>query len=422
MTPPTPRTAPAAKSDYDAIVVGGGPAGSLTAYHLACAGLRVLVLEAKTFPRPKACGGGLQARVLAALPLDIGPVVRGRISDVTLTFGLKGAHTRRSSEAIVYTVLRSEFDDHLLRCAQLAGAAVRERARVRSIVIADDGRVTVTTDEGSLTADCLVGADGANSVVRKQLSERESYFWQAAVYCEVPQELVAPQVIEQQRMCLDWGTLPSGYAWAFPKEGFVNVGAGAPVELARHLRDYASAFVRSLRLLRSGAETKLTFTGHQLPTLTSRSRVANRSVILVGDAAGLVEPFTGEGIFFACQSAALAAKAILRALSSGVRDLGSYSAELLPAVRQEMACSRTLLRFSTIFPRRVYQLFRNNDCAWRTLCRVLRGEGSFQELAGEVLGPLRLATRAVDAVASVIEPMIMRSRMPAGQHLTSLVE
>jgi geranylgeranyl reductase family protein len=400
-------------SHYDAIVVGGGPAGSLTAWHLATAGCRVLVLEAKAFPRAKACGGGLQARVIPELPLDIGSVVRGRLSDVTLTFGLRDAHTRQHSDTLVYTVLRSEFDEHLLRCAQQAGAVIRERTRVNSLSIADNGRVTVVTDNGSLSADCLVGADGANSVVRNQFNARETYFWQAAVYCEVPEHLIDPRVIERQRMYLDWGTLPSGYAWAFPKDGFVNVGTGAPVQYGRHLRQYASAFVHSLGLLRPGAAEQLTFTGHQLPTLTSQSQVAHRSVLLVGDAAGLVEPFTGEGLFFACQSASIAARSILKALSSGVRDLSSYSSELLPAVKTELACSRALLRFSTIFPKRVYHLFRSNDQAWRTLCRVLRGEESFQQLAGEMLGPLRIAAKAVDAVSALIEPMIMRTRMPA---------
>jgi flavin-dependent dehydrogenase len=141
--------------------------------------------------------------------------------------------------------------------------------------------------------------------------------------------------------------------------------------------------------------------------------VANRSVLLVGDAAGLVEPFTGEGLFFACRSAAIAAKSIVRALSSGVRDFSSYSAELLPPVRAELACSRALLRFSTIFPKRVYQLFRNNDHAWRTLCRVLRGEERFQQLAAEILGPMRVASRAIDAVSRLVEPVVMRTRTPS---------
>lgn len=397
-------------SHYDAIVVGGGPAGSLTAYHLAKAGLRAAVLDSKSFPREKACGGGLQVRVIRELPLDIAPVTRGTINDVTLTFGLRHPHTRTSTEPIVHTVLRSEFDEYLLRCAEAAGAAVRERVRVRGFELATNGRVTLNTDTGSLTADCLVGADGANSIVRNELNARENYFWQAAVYCEIPERLIAPGAIDQRRMCLDWGTLPSGYAWAFPKEGFVNVGAGGPVHLAKHMRLYAARFLEATNLVRQGALEQVRFTGHQLPTLTRRSRVAHRSVLLVGDAAGLVEPFTGEGLFFACRSAAIAAKSITHALTLGVRDLTSYSSDLLAAVRGEIASSRAMLRLAVLFPERVYRLFRNSDLAWRTFCRVLRGEEAFQKLAADMLGPMRIAGKAVDAVSRLIEPAILRRK------------
>jgi flavin-dependent dehydrogenase len=144
--------------------------------------------------------------------------------------------------------------------------------------------------------------------------------------------------------------------------------------------------------------------------LTSRSRVADRSVLLVGDAAGLVEPFTGEGIFFACQSAAIAARTITGALASGVRDLTSYSSELLAAVRGEITCSRAMVRLAVLFPERVYRLFRNSDRAWRTFCRVLRGEETFQHLAADMLGPMRVAAKAVDVVSRLVEPAILRKK------------
>lgn len=397
---------------YDVIVVGGGPAGSLTAWHLSKAGLRVAILEAKSFPRMKACGGGLQVRVMRAMPMDIAPVLRGTIRDVTLTFGLQGAHTRRYAEPLVHTVLRSEFDEHLARMAQAAGAVFRERVSVKNYEIAAGGRVTVHTNEGDFTADCLVGADGANSVVRGELNSRETYFWQTAIYCEIPEHLIENRAIDQQRMCIDWGTLASGYAWAFPKDGFVNVGAGAPSLLARELRPYVSRFLEANRLVRPEALGQLRFSGHQLPTWTRRARLAGGSVVLVGDAAGLVEPFTGEGIYFACESAAVAARTITRALKAGVRDFTAYSAELLSSVRGELVSSRMLMRLSLLFPSKMYWLFRENDHAWRTFCRVLRGECSFQELRNEILGPMRVASAAVDFMLRMLESRLLDRKMP----------
>ena len=398
---------PVAGSHYDVIVVGGGPAGSLTAWHLCKAGLRVVILEAKSFPRMKACGGGLQVRVMQAMPLDIAPVLRGAINDVTMSFGLHGAHTRHYAEPLVHTVLRSEFDEHLVRMAQAAGAVIRERVCVRDYQVAADGRVTVNTDQGEFVADCLVGADGANSVVRGELNARETYFWQTAIYCEIPEQLIERHAIDQQCMSIDWGTLPNGYAWAFPKDGFVNVGAGGPSRLARELRPYVMRFLEASRLVRPEATGQLRFTGHQLPTWTRRARVAGGSVVLVGDAAGLVEPFTGEGIYFACESAAIAARTIARALRGGVRDFTSYSADLLASVRSELISSRMLMRLSLMFPAKMYRLFRDNDRVWRAFCRVLRGECSFQDLRNEILGPMRVASAALDFLSRVMESRLL---------------
>jgi geranylgeranyl reductase family protein len=394
---------------FDVIVVGGGPAGAMTAYHLAGGGLRVAVLEAKLFPRDKACGGGLQVRVARRIPVDITPIVRGTMRQMSLTYGMKDAHTRRYSDPLVYTVLRSEFDQHLLRCAEAAGATVFEGTIAQSFEFASDGRLTVETPQGRFTADCLVGADGANSRVRPLLGSREDYFWQAAVYCEVPEQLLNANEVAWDCMKVDWGTLPSGYAWAFPKNGYVNIGAGGPKDIAKHLKTYAARFAESTRLVKTGFAGQLKFVGHQLPTLTRRARLANRNVLLVGDAAGLVEPFTGDGISFACESAQIAARCIARALGSGVCDLRAYSDDILRVAGPELFSSRKLLSLSVAFPRQIYRLFRYNDRVWQTFCRVLRGEDSFEKLKRDVLGPFQFASKMVDWVTQSWERHALRN-------------
>jgi geranylgeranyl reductase family protein len=384
-----------AKPDYDVIITGGGPAGSMTAYHLAKAGLRAIVIDAKKFPRDKPCGGGLQSRARREIPFDVSHVLRGAMQQVVLTYDLKESCTRTYAEPLVYCVLRSEFDNYLLEQAERAGAAVRSGVRVLGFT-RHHGLVSAHTSQGDFTGYCLVGADGANSIVSRALNRREDYFWQVAVYCEVPEDWLRPQAVAAGSMRIDWGSLPSGYAWVFPKRGFVNIGAGGPPVAARLLKRYVTRFLESTELLEPGRAAGISLTGHQLPTLTRRTRLADGRVLLVGDAAGLVDPFTGDGISMACQSAGRAAGCIRDALNGPEPDLSGYEYRMKAEVGPELLLSRKLLSLSVAFPELMYRVFRHNDRVWRTFCRILRGEETFHRLKSEILGPLEFAWKAID--------------------------
>jgi geranylgeranyl reductase family protein len=388
------------KPHYDVIVIGGGPAGSMTSYYLSRAGLRVVVLDAKKFPREKACGGGLQARAAVHIPFDLTSVIRGTMRGMALSFGLRDLCTRMYPEPLVYSVLRSEFDHFLLQRTEEAGSVVRQGVRVRHLEADGPGPVLVYTDAGTLTGHVLVGADGANSVVRPLLNRRESYFWQAAVYCEIPEDFLTPDALANECMRVDWGTLPSGYAWIFPKRGYVNIGAGGPTSTAKLLRAYVSRFIETTRLVKPQMTGRLKLAGHQLPTLTRGARVSAGRILLVGDAAGLVEPFTGDGISFACHSAEIAAQCIHDALRGKSPDLSAYSKRLRSEIAAELAWSRKLLALSVAFPGVVHRLFRQNETIWQIFCRILRGEDSFQRLKKEILGPLEFGSRIIEFITT----------------------
>lgn len=394
---------------HDAIIVGAGPAGSMTAYHLARAGLKVAVLESKLFPRDKACGGGLQARTVGRIPIDLRPVLRGTMHRVSVTLGMRDVYTRSAESPLVYTVLRSEFDEYLMRAAQNAGATILQGIRVKGFETAADGRATVFSDKGTFAGDCLIGADGANSVISPLLNARQNYYWQAAVYCEVPKDLLNPCAVGWDCMNIDWGTFRSGYAWAFPKRDYVNIGAGGPIRIARHLRNYAARFSRACGLVKTDSVEGLRFTGHQLPSLTERTRVAAGSTILVGDAAGLVDPFTGDGLSLACHSAEIAAASIVEALGRGSRMLDNYRHKLMAEAGPELRSARKLLSLSTTFPSLMYRLFRNNDRAWAGFCRLLQGTSSVTDLKLEILGPLRFASGLIDFVTERWERRAMQA-------------
>ncbi len=394
-------------SHFDAIIIGAGPAGSMTAYFLAKAGVRVALVDAGVFPRSKPCGGGLQARALLDIPFDVSHILRATMCRMSLSFGLRNIAARAYSQPLVYGVLRTEFDHYLLQRAVDAGACVYEGSSVRSLNVNDGAPISVRVDSGEIHGNCLVGADGANSVVRKLLNTRENYFWQAAVYCEVPDACVNSRVLQQDCMLVDWGTLPSGYAWVFPKNGYVNIGAGGPFSIARHLKRYAMAFLESRSLLKHCFAEEFKFIGHQLPSLTAKTRLAAGRVILVGDAAGLVDPFTGDGISFACQSARIASECIVQALSSSDIDLTEYHARITSQVADQLLWSRKLLSLSVAFPRLIPRLFYHNDRAWETFCKTLRGEGSFQQLKRDILGPFEFAWNGIDWFTQMRERSIL---------------
>jgi geranylgeranyl reductase family protein len=373
---------------FDVIVVGGGPAGSLTAYRLARAGVRVLVIDADRFPREKPCGGGIQRRASRKIPLEWTAAVREELQEVSFSFGLGGGFTRRHAGTLVTSVLRAEFDGLLLSQAEASGAVIWQDCRAFEVVASDerDPCLCVKSSKGEVRGWFVVAADGANSRIARQLNPRTAYYWQVALYSEVPTEHIQPESITHSRMRIDWGTLPSGYGWIFPKGDSVNVGVGGPASIGRSLRPYLHRFLETERLVRAGALPNLRFRGHQLPTLTSRTRLSHSNLLLVGDAAGLVEPLTGEGISNACHSAEIASDFILEVLSGAVSRLGSYDERIRREIGKEIERARQLLSLAVAFPRSLFRLLRENEFVWNAFCRVLRGEDSFLDLRRAILG------------------------------------
>jgi flavin-dependent dehydrogenase len=208
-------------------------------------------------------------------------------------------------------------------------------------------------------------------------------------------------------MRVDWGTLPSGYAWIFPKDGFVNIGVGFPNALGRLARPYLSRFLESEGALKPGAVETLAFKGHQLPTLTETTKLSKGAVVLVGDAAGLVEPFTGDGISYALHSAEIAAEVISRNLDRPRLELEEYDQRVRVEIGCEIMWSRKLLSFFVTFPRLVHEVLRRNDKVWAAFCRVLRGEDSFRVFRRKKTGPFEFLWAPVDAFSERYERRIL---------------
>ncbi len=287
---------------YDTIIAGAGPAGATAAFFLGEAGQRVLVLEKGPLPRYKACGGGLSAAVLEQFPFSFEPVIESRVKAISYVLGNQTV-TIPLSDRAMRMVMRDHFDLYILKQAKVE---IGEGKVVQKVEERED-RVIVETGDGSrFEGRYLIAADGANSVVARCLGLRRNKVLAAAIELEAP---VPPKVFARfvDRPAFIFGEVRTGYLWVFPKSDHLSVGIGAlhpkPGELQATLKRVMGRYGISL--------DGIPMHGHTLPIYTERERIATARTLLVGDAAGLVDPFSGEGIRFAIKSGRLAADSIL---------------------------------------------------------------------------------------------------------------
>lgn len=334
--------------DCDVLIAGAGPAGTAVAARLAQHGLAgsTLVLDRYTFPRDKPCGGALTGHadpVMAELGLAL-TVAHQPCTDAAVRFG--GFERVVRMGASVDVIRREEFDASLVEQVRARGVEVREGVGVRAYEVDDDGVTVTTTGGGSLRCRVLVGADGAASVVRKQLLERAK----ATPHRLFMAELTAPGVgWPVERMLYDFSLMDRGlrgYLWIFPVPGgLVNVG----------LMHYPSPIEpRSGRALTELLRLGLQGHGIELPERAGRgwpvwgyhpkAPVSEPRVLTVGDAAG-IDGLTGEGIAVAMEQAVIAGDAIDEALQGGDARFADYRRRLRRAVvGRELALDRWLAR------------------------------------------------------------------------------
>jgi geranylgeranyl reductase family protein len=312
----------------DVLVAGAGPAGSATALQLARAGARVVLADRARFPRDKPCGGGLTGRALRQAPCGVGPVVEHVVDTFELRLGTGGRFRRRSSTPLIAMTQRRRLDAYLAEQAAAAGADFRDGARVDGIELASDG---VTADVGGspVRADVLVGADGANGVVARAAGLDPQIVHGVALEGNVSWERLDAARYDRIAV-VELGTIPGGYGWVFPKGDHANVGVGGWGREGPRLRAQLDRLAREEGLAGDDLQD---VRGHRLPMRRLGAVPAGDRVLLVGDAAGLVDPLSGDGIYEAFVSARLAAEAILAGR------LADYPAALAAALDHHAAAS-----------------------------------------------------------------------------------
>jgi geranylgeranyl reductase family protein len=362
--------------DFDVVVVGGGPAGSTLARGLARRGVRVALLDQAAFPRYKSCAGGIPERTRALLDFPIDEVIEDTVSGLDITYLGRYGFQRFANAPVAHMVMRDRFDALLLDRARVAGAHVVERVSVRDVVRDGDG-FRVLAGEGSLTCGYVAGADGANSRVGRALGLGAGMFENVALEAEI--RAPAAQLGRWRSLInLDVGYRPWGYAWVFPKADRLSIGLVLPEGGGRTLRRDLTGYLDRLGLRGATVERLV---GHKIPARRGDETIAGEGALLVGDAAGLTDEFTEEGIYYAIHSGLLAAEHLARAIREDRRSLALYQRavdrEIMPELRAARIVARLFYASLRASPWLTFRLSRNVDYLWAALFRVLRGESSY---------------------------------------------
>jgi geranylgeranyl reductase family protein len=365
---------------WDVAVIGAGPAGLSAASASVAAGARTIVLERAQHPRYKTCGGGLIGASLTATDGHALFPERDRIHAATFTLGGKHEFTRRHDQPILTMVLREEFDDALRQRAVDQGAVVRQRSPVRGIIQQEDSAQVRLADGTTVTAKVVVGADGSSGVSARHVGVE---FSQVDLGLEAEIKVTGPvQQRWQGRLLLDWGQIPGSYGWVFPKDDRLTVGVIAARGQGDQTREYLREFMARLQL---GPAEVLRDSGHLTRCRTDRARLRDRRVLVAGDAAGLLEPWTREGISFALRSGALAGASAAKASRQQSRQqveaaLEEYVSSLHRELIPDMRAGRLLLAAFARHPG-TFHAGLATPKGWRTFVRLCRSETSFSSVA-----------------------------------------
>ncbi|MCC7072050.1 MAG: NAD(P)/FAD-dependent oxidoreductase [Deltaproteobacteria bacterium] len=390
-------------------IVGAGPAGSSAATFLARAGAKVTLLERAHFPRDKVCGDGLTPRSLWMLEelglvaRDAGPPAGGQAISRVYLASPGGVVVKAPMPAHVFggrsaVVPRELLDQQLVQLATKAGATLREGVMVEGLAL-DEGGVTVSVRGGEpVRADVVLGCDGAPSVVRKALGAPDFPDEDAAFAVRVYYEGLS--LSHPDAYAIFWeGELLPAYGWIFPlPNGRANVGVGLRTDRMRkaglklpELLDRFCAMPRASAEL-AGGQRVGRVRGHHLPFGTFARHLVWDRCLLLGDAAGFINPLTGEGIEFALESGKLAAETLVDAEGAG----GFSRAHLAPYERR---CSE---RFTHAFRQngKLQRVFEHPRLIDNLMRSANRSQRVLDDLASVLLGEApRVGPRLVAAVA-----------------------
>lgn len=341
---------------YDVIVVGSGPSGSMAAKTCADNGLKVLLLEKESLPRYKTCGGAVSKKALDLIgPLE-GLEPKYDIFGARMFTPSLDSLKHKFKDPVTILTFRDPLDNFLVQNAKASGTEIHENEKVEKVDIREEC-VEVKTTKGSYSAKVIIGADGATSLVAKEAKLRKRWKKSESAICiEAEIELeyhYIEKLIEDEQLIYFYFIEDWGYGWIFPKGNVLSVGIGG---MRERIQNLSNSFSNFLNLISNDVQIDLEEhiikkSGHLIPAGGFDRDIFTDRVLLVGDAAGFVDPFLGEGIYYALASGIKAGEVATQSIK---RD--DQSKEFLSLYRKK--CDEMFdsdLKFALKFAKTVYK-------------------------------------------------------------------
>ncbi|MFG2136523.1 geranylgeranyl reductase family protein [Streptomyces sp. NPDC048650] len=384
---------------WDVVVVGAGPAGAAAAHAAACTGRRVLLLEKAELPRYKTCGGGIIGPSRDSLPPGFDLPLRDRVHAVTFSMNGKLTRTRRSKHMLFGLINRPEFDAGLVESAKDAGARVRtgvtvSRVEQHGAEVPDRRTVAVVLGDGEVVlARAVVGADGSAGRIGAHVGVKVEQ-----VDLGLEAEIPVPETVAEDwagRVLIDWGPMPGSYGWVFPKGDTLTVGVISARGEGSATKRYLEDFIGRLGL--AGFEPSIS-SGHLTRCRADDSPLSRGRVLVCGDAAGLLEPWTREGISFALRSGRLAGEWAVRVSEAhdavdARRQALNYAFAIKAGLGVEMGVGRQMLKAFSRRPGMFHAVITGFRPAWNAFAKITRGTTTL----GELVRTHPMARRALEA-------------------------
>jgi len=331
---------------YDAIVIGSGPSGSAAAYFLASQKANVLVLEKNILPRYKTCGGGVVNRVKSLLPVNFDDITEVNCNYTEIyNHNNKFKFITHRDNPIIIMTMREKFDYHILSLALKAGAHIKEGTEVVDINSGNEV-VEVRAKNSTFYGRFIILSSGATGLNIYKLGLKTNNIKMPALEYEVFVNNSDYERLSSSAR-FDFDIVPHGYGWVFPKKDHLSIGVinikGKQKYLNNLIKDYIN-FLGIKNVIKSERH------GYFVPLIYKGTQFAKYRIFLTGDAAGLADPVTGEGISHAIESGKIAAEALIESEFNENAASYIYNKKINDTILQEIKFSKIVAGLVYTYP------------------------------------------------------------------------